>query len=73
MAGKKVLIVVSDADHFPMKKTSGADAGKVVDQPSGYFLMELAKPLSKLLDAGYVVARSISACLVFSTGRPFQS
>ncbi|KAJ9629614.1 hypothetical protein H2203_001994 [Taxawa tesnikishii (nom. ined.)] len=55
MAGKKVLIVVSDADHFPMKKTSGADAGKVVDQPSGYFLMELAKPLSKLLDAGYEV------------------
>ncbi|KAK5102306.1 hypothetical protein LTR70_000091 [Exophiala xenobiotica] len=55
MAGKKVLIVVSDAHSFPMKKTSGADAGKTVDQPSGYFLMELAKPLGKLLNAGYEV------------------
>ncbi|KAK8195835.1 hypothetical protein M8818_006986 [Zalaria obscura] len=55
MASKKVLIIVSDADHFPIQKTSGSDAGKTVDQPSGYFLMELAKPLSKLLDAGYEV------------------
>jgi len=55
MAEKKVLIIVSDAHSFPMKKTSGADAGKTVDQPSGYFLMELAKPLGKLLNAGYEV------------------
>ncbi|KAH6647272.1 ThiJ/PfpI family protein [Truncatella angustata] len=54
-SSQKVLIVLSDADHFPMKKTSGQDAGKTVDQPSGYFLMELAKPLSKLLESGYEV------------------
>jgi len=52
---QKVLIILSDADHFDMKKTSGADAGKTVSQPSGFFLMELAKPLSALLDAGYEV------------------
>lgn len=55
-SSKKVLIIVADADHFPMQKTSGQDAGQEVTQPSGYFLMELAKPLSKLLDAGYEVA-----------------
>ncbi|GMG15252.1 unnamed protein product [Aspergillus oryzae] len=55
MPAKKVLIILSDADSFPLKKTSGQDAGKTVDQPSGFFLMELAKPLQKLLDAGYEV------------------
>lgn len=54
-SSQKVLIILSDADHFDMKKTSGADAGKIVSQPSGFFLMELAKPLQKLLDAGYEV------------------
>ncbi|KAG9526443.1 ThiJ/PfpI family protein [Aureobasidium sp. EXF-12298] len=54
-SSQKVLIILSDADHFDMKKTSGTDAGKVVSQPSGFFLMELAKPLSKLLEAGYEV------------------
>ncbi|TIA72463.1 ThiJ/PfpI family protein [Aureobasidium pullulans] len=44
-SSQKVLIILSDADHFDMKKTSGADAGKIVSQPSGFFLMELAKPL----------------------------
>ncbi|RHZ53926.1 type 1 glutamine amidotransferase domain-containing protein [Aspergillus thermomutatus] len=55
MTGKKILIVLSDAHSFPLKKTSGSDAGKTVEQPSGFFLMELAKPLQKLLDAGYEV------------------
>jgi putative intracellular protease/amidase len=53
MAPKKVLIIMSDASSFPLYNT-GAD-GKTVDQPSGYFLMELAKPLQGLLDEGYEV------------------
>jgi len=55
MSSKKILIILSDAHHFPMKKTSGSQAGQTVDQPSGFFLMELAKPLQKLLEAGYEV------------------
>jgi len=50
MASKKVLIIMSDADSFPLHKE-----GKTIQQPSGYFLMELAKPLQKLLDQGYEV------------------
>ncbi|KAF2711926.1 ThiJ/PfpI family protein [Pleomassaria siparia CBS 279.74] len=50
-SSKKVLIIVSDAHSFPLEKPNG----NTVDQPSGYFLMELAKPLTKLLDAGYEV------------------
>lgn len=50
-ANKKVLIIVSDAHSFPLKKSDGS----TIDQPSGYFLMELAKPLSKILEAGYDV------------------
>ncbi|KAL4863209.1 hypothetical protein BDV12DRAFT_206695 [Aspergillus spectabilis] len=50
-----VLIILSDANSFPLKKTSGADSGKTVSQPSGFFLMELAKPLSKLLSAGHEI------------------
>jgi putative intracellular protease/amidase len=53
MASKKVLIVMSDAASFPLYNV-GTD-GKTVEQPSGYFLMELAKPLSRLLDEGYEV------------------
>jgi putative intracellular protease/amidase len=53
MAAKKVLIVMSDAHSFPLYNT-GSD-GKTVSQDSGYFLMELAKPLQKVLDAGYEV------------------
>lgn len=49
---KKVLIIMSDASSFPLYNT-GAD-GKTIDQPSGYFLMELAKPLSTLLSSGYI-------------------
>ncbi|KAJ5587735.1 class I glutamine amidotransferase-like protein [Penicillium hispanicum] len=55
MPPKKILIILSDAHSFPLKKTRGSDAGKVVDQPSGFFLQELAKPLQKLLDAGHEV------------------
>lgn len=51
MAPKKVLIIMSDASSFPLYNT-GTD-GKTISQPSGYFLMELAKPLQGLLDAGY--------------------
>lgn len=53
MASKKVLIIMSDASSFPLYKT-GAE-GKTIQQPSGYFLMELAKPLSRLLEEGYEV------------------
>jgi putative intracellular protease/amidase len=53
MAPKKILIVLSDASSFPLYNT-GSD-GKTVSQPSGYFLMELAKPLQKFLDAGHEV------------------
>jgi putative intracellular protease/amidase len=53
MASKKVLIVMSDAASFPLYNV-GAE-GKTIQQPSGYFLMELAKPLSKLLEEGYEV------------------
>ncbi|KAK5699232.1 hypothetical protein LTS12_028475 [Elasticomyces elasticus] len=55
MPAKKILIVLSDAHSFPLNKTSGSDAGKTVNQPTGFFLMELAKPLQKLLDAGHEV------------------
>lgn len=48
---KKILIIVSDAHSFPLKKPDGS----TVDQASGYFLTELAKPLSKILEAGYDV------------------
>ncbi|KAK1908818.1 hypothetical protein P3342_006697 [Pyrenophora teres f. teres] len=51
MAAMKVLIVLSDASSFPLYNT-GSD-GKTVSQDSGYFLMELTKPLQKVLDAGY--------------------
>ncbi|KAK4118529.1 class I glutamine amidotransferase-like protein [Parathielavia appendiculata] len=50
-ADKKVLIVLSDDSSFPLYKGDG----KTVPQESGYFLMELAKPLQKILDAGYEV------------------
>ncbi|KAJ5656213.1 class I glutamine amidotransferase-like protein [Penicillium longicatenatum] len=55
MPCKKVLIILSDANSFPLKKTSGPNAGQTVDQPSGFFLQELAKPLQKLLDKGHEV------------------
>ncbi|KAF2439281.1 ThiJ/PfpI family protein [Karstenula rhodostoma CBS 690.94] len=42
---------MSDASSFPLYNT-GSD-NKTISQPSGYFLMELAKPLQTLLDAGF--------------------
>jgi putative intracellular protease/amidase len=50
MAEKKILIILSDAKSFPLHKD-----GKTVQQRSGFFLTELAKPLEKILDAGYEV------------------
>lgn len=50
----KVLIILSDAHAFPLQKKDGT----VVEEETGFFLMELAKPLSKLLDAGYEVTVS---------------
>ena len=55
MHTKKILIILSDAHTFSLKKTSGNDAGKSFDHPTGVFLMELAKPLQKLLDAGHEI------------------
>ncbi|KAF2279716.1 ThiJ/PfpI family protein [Westerdykella ornata] len=54
MTSKKVLIIMSDASSFPLYNT-GAES-KTIQQPSGYFLMELAKPLKRLLEAGYEIA-----------------
>ncbi|KAL4961088.1 type 1 glutamine amidotransferase domain-containing protein [Aspergillus stella-maris] len=55
MLSKKVLIVLSDANSFPLHKTSGSSSGQTINQQSGFFLMELAKPLQKLLDAGHEI------------------
>ncbi|KAJ5653890.1 class I glutamine amidotransferase-like protein [Penicillium lividum] len=55
MQSKKVLIIMSDAHSIPLKKTTRPNAGQIVDQPSGFFLQELAKPLQKLLDNGHEV------------------
>lgn len=51
MPTKKILIILSDANSFPLHTSDG----KTVSQPSGFFLMELAKPLQKMLEAGYEV------------------
>ncbi|OJJ07275.1 hypothetical protein ASPVEDRAFT_88529 [Aspergillus versicolor CBS 583.65] len=55
MPSKKILIILSDANSFPLHKSTGEGTTKTVDQPSGFFLMELAKPLQKLLDAGHEI------------------
>jgi putative intracellular protease/amidase len=55
MPPKKVLIILSDAHSISLKKTRGSNAGQTIEQPSGFFLQELAKPLQKLLDAGHHV------------------
>lgn len=51
MSAGKVLIILSDADSYPVKKPDGS----TTNQETGVFLTELAKPLQKLLDAGYEV------------------
>lgn len=51
----KILIILSDAKPFPITKTSGPEAGHQITQPTGFFLMEIAKPLSKFLECNYEV------------------
>ncbi|KAL4801265.1 isoprenoid synthase domain-containing protein [Aspergillus unguis] len=52
---RKILIVLSDANSFPLQKPTGTGDETTVSQPSGFFLMELAKPLQILLDAGHQI------------------
>ncbi|KAI0340198.1 ThiJ/PfpI family protein [Trametopsis cervina] len=47
----KVLVVLSDADHFVVNKPDGETSR----EPTGVFLQELTKPLQQILDAGYDV------------------
>ncbi|KAI0695416.1 ThiJ/PfpI family protein [Cerioporus squamosus] len=47
----KVLVILSDADKFPLQKSDGS----VSHEDTGVFLTELAKPLGQILDAGYEV------------------
>jgi len=51
MSSVKVLIVLSDASTFDIKKSDGS----IQKEETGVFLMELAKPLTQILDAGYQV------------------
>jgi len=51
MSKGKVLIILSDADFFTVTKKDGSES----KEETGVFLMELAKPLRALLDAGYEV------------------
>lgn len=56
MASKKVLIILSDAHSFSIRKPAGSSTeSQEVQQPTGFFLMELAKPLTQLLESGYEV------------------
>ncbi|EIW60745.1 ThiJ/PfpI family protein [Trametes versicolor FP-101664 SS1] len=52
MSTGKVLIILSDADKFAIRKQDG---GSVSQEDTGVFLTELATPLGQLLDAGYEV------------------
>ncbi|KZO96707.1 ThiJ/PfpI family protein [Calocera viscosa TUFC12733] len=47
----KILIILSDASTFPVEKKDGS----VAQEESGVFVAELAKPLERLLDAGFEV------------------
>ncbi|KAI0747660.1 ThiJ/PfpI family protein [Daedaleopsis nitida] len=47
----KVLIILSDANQFALKKPDGS----LSHEDTGVFLTELAKPLGQILDAGYEV------------------
>ena len=51
MAAGKVLIVLSDASTFTVKKADGS----VSQEETGVFLQELTKPLQQMLEAGYHV------------------
>ncbi|KAH7103442.1 ThiJ/PfpI family protein [Auriculariales sp. MPI-PUGE-AT-0066] len=50
-AQKKVLIILSDASSFELRKPDGT----TVDEESGFFLSELARPLARIIDSGYTV------------------
>jgi hypothetical protein len=49
-----ILIILSDAHAFPLKKKDGT----IVEEESGFFLHELAAPLTRFLDEGYQVTAS---------------
>ncbi|KAI0637358.1 ThiJ/PfpI family protein [Trametes polyzona] len=51
MSSGKVLIILSDADKFTVRKPDGSSS----QEDTGVFLTELAKPLGQILDAGYEV------------------
>ncbi|KAI0070357.1 ThiJ/PfpI family protein [Panus rudis PR-1116 ss-1] len=51
MSAGKVLIILSDAHSFPLIRPDGT----VQQEESGFFLSELSKPLTRILDAGYSV------------------
>jgi hypothetical protein len=51
----RVLVIVSDADHFDLKKPDGSTS----HEETGFFLQELTKPLQQILDAGYNVTVSV--------------
>ncbi|KEY66399.1 hypothetical protein S7711_05833 [Stachybotrys chartarum IBT 7711] len=40
MSPKKILVILNDAHSFPLIKTSGEDAGKKIEQDSGFFLAD---------------------------------
>lgn len=46
---KKVLIILSSSSHITIEKTSGGTEQK----ETGFFLKELAQPLTYIIDAGY--------------------
>ncbi|KAH9857703.1 ThiJ/PfpI family protein [Lenzites betulinus] len=51
MSAGKVLIILSDADKFALRKPDGS----LAHEDTGVFLTELATPLGHILDAGYDV------------------
>ncbi|PCH38483.1 ThiJ/PfpI protein [Wolfiporia cocos MD-104 SS10] len=51
MSAGKILIILSDADSYPVQKPDGS----ITNQETRFFLTELAKLLQKLLDFGYDV------------------
>jgi hypothetical protein len=49
MPAKKILIILSDANSIPITKPSdrNGNINQQIQQPTGFFLMELAKPLPR--------------------------
>lgn len=50
---KKILIILSDAKSYPLKTSTDT-----TPQQTGFFLMELAKPLAKLLESSHEITFS---------------